>query len=61
MEKAINITLSDTDEDNIGYSYADVDSLLYYMVHERFSRDELIEEGFSESLIDKVANMVSRA
>lgn len=50
-----------TDEDDFGFSYAEVDHLLYCMVDERFSRDELIADGFAPAFIDKVANMIRRA
>ncbi len=50
-----------TDEDDFGFSYADVDHLLYCMVDERFSRQELVEDGFAGSFIDKVAGMIRRS
>ena len=43
-----------TDEAELGFSYRDVDKLLYLMVDLRHSRPELVAAGFSESFIDEV-------
>lgn len=43
-----------TDEGELGFSYREVDRLLYLMVDERYSRPELIAAGFSERFIDDV-------
>ena len=43
-----------TDEGELGFSYREVDKLLYLMVDERYSRPELVTAGFSESFIDEV-------
>ena len=42
------------DESELGFSYAEADRLLYRMVDERYTKDELIEEGFSEEFINTV-------
>ena len=43
-----------TDEGELGFSYREVDRLLYLMVDERYSRGELIAAGFPESFVDEV-------
>ena len=43
-----------TDEGELGFSYREVDKLLYLMVDERYSRPELIAAGFPERFIDDV-------
>jgi NAD+ synthase len=43
-----------TDERELGFSYREVDKLLYLMVDERYSRTELVVAGFREQLIDDV-------
>ncbi|MBI2989256.1 MAG: NAD+ synthase, partial [Deltaproteobacteria bacterium] len=43
-----------TDEGEMGFSYREVDRLLYLMVDMRYSRAELIAAGFAESFIDEV-------
>ncbi|HEY6838277.1 MAG TPA: NAD+ synthase [Geobacteraceae bacterium] len=43
-----------TDEQELGFTYREVDELLYHMVDLRMSRDELAARGFSPSFIDKI-------
>lgn len=43
-----------TDEGELGFTYREVDRLLYLMVDERYSREELVRAAFSESFIDRV-------
>ena len=43
-----------TDEGELGFSYREVDKLLYLMVDERYSRQELIDAGFPGLFIDEV-------
>jgi NAD+ synthase len=44
-----------TDEGELGFSYRDVDRLLYYMVDERRTPAELEARGFGKPLIEKVS------
>jgi NAD+ synthase len=43
-----------TDEGELGFSYRDVDKLLYLMVDRRYSREELVQAGFPEKFVDDV-------
>ena len=43
-----------TDEGELGFSYREVDRLLYLMVDQRYTRPELIAAGFSERFVDEV-------
>ena len=43
-----------SDEDELGFSYAMADSILYDMIDERKSNEELIDSGFSKEFIEKV-------
>jgi NAD+ synthase len=47
-----------TDEDELGFSYKDVDQLLYYMIDEHLSDSELVKKGFNKIFIDKVKGMI---
>lgn len=47
-----------TDEGDFGFSYEQVDRLLYLMVDERYSRREAIAAGFAESFVDRVLGMI---
>jgi NAD+ synthase len=50
-----------TDEGEFGFSYADVDRLLYLMIDERRTDDELVKAGFSVEFIRNIRGMVSRS
>jgi NAD+ synthase len=60
VEKAPSADLfaGQTDEEELGFTYAEVDRLLVKMVDERYSRAELLREGFEESFVDKVAKRI---
>ena len=47
-----------TDEHELGFSYHEVDRLLFRMIDERCSTDELLDLGFEAAFVEKVARMV---
>ena len=49
-----------TDEGELGFTYADVDKLLYLLVDQRFSPEECIESGFQEEFVRKVIERIRR-
>ncbi len=55
-----DLWVGQTDEDELGISYKVVDRLLYFMIDERKTDEELIELGFERELIEKVRFMVQR-
>lgn len=48
------------DEEELGFSYYEVDQLLHYMIDKKYARRELVQLSFSESFIDKVRERVAR-
>jgi NAD+ synthase len=48
-----------TDEGEVGFSYATVDRLLHWMVDRGLTRDELVGRGFEGGLVDRVARMMA--
>jgi NAD+ synthase len=60
IEKAPSADLfaGQTDEKELGFTYAEVDRLLVRMVDERVSRDQLVLEGFAPEFVDKVARRI---
>ncbi len=48
-----------TDEEEVGFSYADVDRILFRLVDRRRSIDEVVADGFSRDLVDRVDRMVA--
>ncbi len=49
-----------TDEQEMGVTYADLDALLYEMIDERRSDAELVSDGFKEELIQKIRGTIQR-
>jgi len=49
-----------TDEGELGFTYRDVDQLLYNMIDERRSETELLKMGFEEDLVGRVKEMIKR-
>jgi len=50
-----------TDEGELGFTYADVDKLLYCLVDERYSPDEAIAEGFAPQFVAVVTRKLRQA
>ncbi len=48
-----------TDEAEAGFSYPQLDRLLYWMVDRRRSDEELVAMGFEPALVDRVGRMVA--
>lgn len=49
-----------TDEGELGFTYDEVDKLLYLLVDERYSADEAIEAGFDEKFVNAVCTRIRR-
>ena len=44
-----------TDEQELGFAYCEVDELLYLLVDQRYSRDALLARGFAADFVDRIA------
>ena len=49
-----------TDEGELGYTYAEVDRLLYLLVDQRYTPEECVEAGFGEPFVRSVVERVRR-
>jgi NAD+ synthase len=49
-----------TDEGELGFTYAEVDKLLYLLVDQRYSPADCVEAGFTESFVRTVVERVRR-
>ena len=49
-----------TDEDELGFTYEDVDKLLYLLVDQRYSPQDAMEDGFSEKFVSAVTTRIRR-
>lgn len=49
-----------TDEDELGFTYEEVDKLLYLLVDQRYRPEDLVEAGFAEKFVQTVIERVRR-
>jgi NAD+ synthase len=63
IDKAPSADLWDgqTDENEFGFSYKEVDNLLYLMIDEKKNSSELIEAGFKPEFIQRVETMIRKS
>jgi NAD+ synthase len=57
-EPSGDLWVGQTDEGELGFSYRQVDQLLYLMVDQRYTKPELIAAGFPEGFVDDVAQRI---
>ena len=55
-----DLWVGQTDEGELGFSYAEVDRLLVLLVDRRWRRAELLQAGFAAEFVDRVAKMIRR-
>jgi NAD+ synthase len=55
-----DLWVGQTDEGELGFTYDDVDQLLYLLVDQRYSPADCVEAGFSESFVRSVVEKVRR-
>ena len=53
-----DLWVGQTDEGELGFTYREVDRLLYLMVDQRYTRPELLAAGFDERFVDDVAQRI---
>jgi NAD+ synthase len=55
-----DLWVGQTDESELGFTYEQVDKLLYLLVDHRFNARECVEEGFDEGFVNAVIKRVQR-
>jgi len=55
-----DLWLGQTDEGELGFTYAEVDQLLYLLVDQRYSPEECVAVGFAEEFVRAVVERVRR-
>jgi NAD+ synthase len=48
-----------TDEEEVGFSYSEVDRILYRLVDRRLDMDEVVADGFERDLVERIDRMVA--
>jgi NAD+ synthase len=49
-----DLWIGQTDEGELGFTYSEVDQVLYLLVDERYTIDEVVEEGFDKAFVQNV-------
>lgn len=49
-----------TDENELGFTYAEVDKLLYLLVDQRYLPEECVDAGFEKAFVEKVVARIRR-
>ncbi len=49
-----------TDEAELGFTYAEADALLYWLIDERYTPQECVDKGFDPALVEAVVRRVRR-
>jgi NAD+ synthase len=55
-----DLWLGQTDEGELGFTYAEVDELLYLLIDQRYSPEDCAAAGFDEGFVKKVVERVRR-
>lgn len=56
-----DLWVGQTDEGELGFTYAEVDQLLYLLVDERYTPDKCIQAGFDKKFIQTVIRRIQRS
>lgn len=55
-----DLWVGQTDEAELGFTYEEVDKLLYLLIDQRFSPQECVEEGYDEKFVNSVMTRIRR-
>lgn len=55
-----DLWVGQTDEGELGFTYAEVDQLLYLLVDERYSPEDCVEAGFAEPFVSQVIDLIRK-
>jgi len=55
-----DLWVGQTDEGELGFTYAQVDQLLYLLVDQRYQPEDCVKEGFKEEFVRKVIQRIQR-
>ncbi len=55
-----DLWIGQTDEGELGFTYEEVDRLLYLLIDQRYSPQDLVEAGFKEAFVKAVVERVRR-
>lgn len=60
-EPSADLWEGQTDEEELGYSYHELDRLLYFLVDERYPDQFILEAGYKQSTIDEIKTRIQQS
>jgi NAD+ synthase len=55
-----NLWVGQTDEGELGFTYAEVDKLLYLLVDQRYRPEDCVAEGFDQGFVERVLGLMRK-
>ncbi len=55
-----DLWIGQTDEDELGYTYEEIDKLLYYLVDLRYPDEILLDMGYSQQTLNDIKNRIQK-
>jgi NAD+ synthase len=55
-----DLWIGQTDEGELGYTYQEMDQLLYHLVEEKLKPEQCIKQGFSRDFVEGIIERVKR-
>ncbi len=56
-----DLWVGQTDEEELGLTYEEVDAVLHYIIDLRYDREEILETGFSAEVVDGIQRLIQRS
>ncbi len=56
-----DLWVGQTDEEELGLTYEEVDAILHYIIDLRYSREEILEVGFPADVVDGIQRLIQRS
>jgi NAD+ synthase len=56
-----DLWVGQTDEEELGLTYEEVDAILHYIIDLRYSREEILEVGFPDDVVDGIQRLIQRS
>ncbi len=56
-----DLWVGQTDEEELGLTYEEVDSVLHYLIDHRYDRAEILEKGFAAEVVDGILRLIQRS
>lgn len=56
-----DLWVGQTDEEELGLTYEEVDAVLHYLIDHRYDRREILEVGFDAGVVDGILRLIQRS